>query len=1331
MLSRRRSLLLLRLLVLLSALGGSFFLANWSVVQAGTLSSISVTKSGGGYPDAGETATLDVVFTTATDVPIGGFIGIYLPSGYAFAGADNLSLSNLAVDGADPGAFSFVETYSPATSDSIRLTDVHLMLKTQGAVLSAGSTLSFALASVTVGGSCQANRDGWVATYESDGSTFIDGGWVNNETGYFTFVVCTPAVMGKLVDPDGAAVADQYVSLRSRDWSTYRSVQTDSEGYFYFFSLGQSSDMVLEAYAPTGVTYFDISPVLFDVPAPVSQPYNHGDVAFTRASILGKVYNPDGVTPLQGANIYVHDGSWSVSKWAGSESDGSFRLGGLGTGAYTMEFSSPWDSEGLVPPDGVSVSTIQGITVYYDGNSGHNGAIVFEQAKKTVTGTVKKPNGVAVTNARVEAYKENGSGWAQTGTDSQGQYTLSVGGGRWMLNVWPDYNGDSSSVDWTYNKGSTRVSFSNDNTAVESQAINFIVQVADCIIQGRITDPNGEVTSEITSYTSVNAWSKDNEAGGGGGNSGIIQPDGTFNFRVPSGTYELSIEHWGSAYGSPAQQKIVVEDADGNGNCDGKNVGTVKLLARSSTITGTVKDNNGQGVGDIWINAWKYEGGGWADATTGSTGAYSLPVTAGTWVVSISTDSGMMDGGYNEQQTTYIYDGVPVQVTVGDQEDSAGNNFTVKIADATISGRVVNNSGSTLTNLEMGYAFIETGTAGSGDGFGPMMYNTIGAPVNSGIFTLKVPAGTYNVNVSPPWGGGYCSSSSKEVTVGSGDTATVAITLDATDAVISGYLKNGSVDGETITGVWAEVFASSGSMDWISDNVNTNTGAYSLSVCAGDWHLGYWIDSSSADYMSEGMLDNKVTILSGETKTKNIVARKADATIRGVVVDPNGDSLSGVWVSVDTRSNDKVGGQFSRDEWFHNGSMTDSSGEYSIDIPSGTTYYVEAHLPPGLGLSYINPQRAPATPASGETVTVDLAFQEADATLTGQITQDEAARSAFVTGWSEGGGFSSTWANTGGNYTLSITSGNNWHIRAVYEAGTSCIRSREYVVSVGAGETSTQNIALTKSGTMPDSVTATFAATNQKTITLDDGTTINIPAGALASSGNVTVTVEPKAQLPSQSLASPLNFGYDITALDANGAEITSNFNSNVTITFPYSESDLTEFGISEDDLLAGYWDEASNTWHPARNISIDKDAHTVTITVNHLTDFSLFAAGTVDTSTEIVQATDSTLTPTPTPTSAVTPTESVSPTLTLAPTATTTPSPSVTPSLNATAIQLTATPTAAPLTSVVATLPQTGVGIGQASIFYLSRLAIVCGLIASLPTLSRLVQFLYAILRR
>jgi protocatechuate 3,4-dioxygenase beta subunit len=1178
------------------------------LVKAGNLSSISVQKSGGGYftqAQLGTDGSLDVSLTVAGEIEVGGKVVVYLTPDNSWDSI-NSNPVNVLLDGTN-GLVGFTALGS---GSSVNQSQDSITLETTGAAVPAGSTLSFTVPVVNIGSTCQKYQNNTIQTWTSDNS-LIDAG-----NGSFTLAVC-PAVVGVVKDPTNTVVSGVNMNLHTTNWSTALFDTTGSDGRFYFFGVA-SATMTLEGWAPSDVDYADPASQSVSVPAVGSQPLDVGTVSLTTPSIIGKTVKSDGVTPVGQAEVMAHNSSWSVQKWTQSDGSGDFILGGLGAGTYTLEFRTPWNSTGLVAPNSQSVITYDGTTVYFNGDDSSNNCtgtpcnpkVKFTAATKTVSGTVKKPDGTAISNANVEAYKEMGQGWMQTQTNGSGEYSLTMGGGNWMVSPRANYGGDASQIDWTYNKMPTRVAFA-DGTGVETKTVNFTVQLADCSVTGTVKDPNGNTISNANQYVWVSAWSRE-----GGGNGNNVNADGTFHFKVPEGSYHLSVSAWGTDYGSPAEQKFTVADANSDGNCDGYAAGTIRMVSKNATITGTVKDSNNAAVSGVRVSGWQFDSPGWGEATTGSNGAYSIAVTPGTYMLSISVDPGMYDSGYSNTSTTYIYDGNPVQTTVAANQTSSGNNFTVKIADKTISGRVVNSNGDTLTDLEMGYAFVETTNSGSGPG--PMMYSSMGAGVQNGTFTLKVPSGSYSIGVMTPPGSGYCTGSSATVDMsGAATDGSAVITMVAADATISGNLKNGSTTGSNLTGIQAEIFAHSGTTNFANDSVDTTDGSYSLSVCPGDWYMGFWIEPSEG-YMSQPPSDNKITVTSGQSVTKHLVAKQADATVTGTITDPNGSALSGAWVSVDTRSN-STAGSFDREGMFFTGDMSGSDGSYSINVPSGQTYYVEAHLPPGY--SYINPKRKAVTPGTNATVTANLQFTQSDATISGTVTQSGTTKSAFVTGWSENGGYSSTSSSGSGSYSLSVTAGDTWHVRAIWESGTSFVRSTEQVVIPASGSNSL-DLALTQSGSMPESTSTTFNATNQKTITLSNGVTISIPAGALASSGNVTVTVTPKSQLPNQSLASPISYGYEIKAFDSNGAEITSNFNSNVSIVIPYTASDLSDLGITEEELLGGYWDSATNSWRNASNVAVDTDNNTVTITINHFTDFALFTAGKTGTGTVLGSST-------------------------------------------------------------------------------------------------------------
>src|SRR5207237_5916729 len=116
---------------------------------------------------------------------------------------------------------------------------------------------------------------------------------------------------------------------------------------------------------------------------------------------------------------------------------------------------------------------------------------------------------------------------------------------------------------------------------------------------------------------------------------------------------------------------------------------------------------------------------------------------------------------------------------------------------------------------------------------------------------------------------------------------------------------------------------------------------------------------------------------------------------------------------------------------------------------------------------------------------------------------------------------------------------------------TTAYQSAKAAVSVPVGGSASLDMALLQSSTVPAAASLTFDVSQLQTFTLSDGTQIIIPAGAFGSSGNATLQITPKTQIPISLENQPLTIAYSFTALDASGQPITQ-FNSAVSIVLHY-----------------------------------------------------------------------------------------------------------------------------------------------------------------------------------
>lgn len=1059
--------------------------------------------------------------------------------------------------------------------------------------------------------------------------------------------------------PTGAtAIAKAEMYLHNSDWSVSswggRTFANGAISYYaddFWYNGGPSQQtcpigaITLEANPPFGVTtYAKAADKIATLPGDANTFYAT-PIIMSAIQLQGRLNNPavgsgqyDYVT---NSNVSFRPSDFSPTgfKNTQSDADGIFKMGGLTVGTYIIEFMMPWQSgyEGISAPDQIQIeidSTSKVKTV-----SGSNACPVFTTscdlgdidyiiATKTISGTLKDSDGTPITSGRIQAFKEMGMGQAQSEVDASGNYSLTVGGGTWGLRPEPNWD-PSNPPDWSY-CGMPKFFVFQSGTGVETKTsastggqTNFTIKRTNLTITGDVVYPNG---SPLTGQGGVEVRSKE-----GCGTFAQLDGTGHFSTKVAPGTYNVMVQIWDQTYSAPSTQTITVSTS----NYD---IGTLTLTEKKDTITGRVWNDvdgdgvydSGEGISGQQINASKMSkkfdefggpgsgpmmgpgGGDFTGTTSGNNGAYSLKVTPGTWMINLMSDPGMM-GGYSNTQTNYIYTGSPLQVNVTSSASGAtfpDNNFKITAADATIKGKVVDAAGNGISGI-WGFAFADAG------GGGPMMGAGMGAPIQNGIFTIKVPAGTYNVGVQfPPESSGYTPASSTETTIIAGETKSINITVKPNNSRIKVNFKD--TNGNAITTLsQANIFADNGAgghmfkMLYGSDLISGST---TLSVSEGTWSIGYFIDPTENNYMSEPMSkDNGITVTSvhdaNNPAVLNITLRSSDSTISGTVTDPTGTALAGVWISTDNR---KASGFSAGGPMFMMGDATDSNGSYSISIPAGT-YKVQAFLPPSMG--YINPDGVEVTVSATSPGTANLQFTQSDAAITGSVYLSAVKKGAFISAYSDKGGYSETNANSG-DFTLNVTKNDTWYLRAMYESGSDFYQSTINEVIMGGATAKSQNLTLTKASfTLPDAVSSTFDYTNAKKISLGNGFSISIPAGAIpptssATGNNITISISPTAQLSTQNKSIPIGIGYEITATDDSGSLITSNFNDNVTITIPYTATYLEEaLGSSDETLLDnGYWDTTTSTWKGITGTTIDTTAKTISFTVNHFTTFSILS---------------------------------------------------------------------------------------------------------------------------
>jgi len=978
-----------------------------------------------------------------------------------------------------------------------------------------------------------------------------------------------PSIVGTVTVPGGAPASWAFVQVHNNDWTIFAGSPADENGNYaigglpngtYTIEAMPSPDSPFSKSASQNVTVDGTKKTI--------------NLQLTTPLIVGWAYDGQDQS-VRDAFVNLHNGDWSISHFVPpTGSDGRFSFGGVTPGTYHLEVNPPWDKPNLMRPEPLTITVIDETSYTVEGSGyewvtvgGTTGLkITFPQASKTINGTVTKQGGGAVSNAQVFAFQEKGAGFAWTATDSNGQYSLGVSGGKWMVAVGPSHE-SASAIDWAYTGLPKPVSFAKDSSP-ETKVVDFQVVTATAQVTGQVVAPDGETPVQ---HAHVEVRNSTGQGNGGGPDMG-----GNFTVNVPPGTYQVMVFlPPDSPFGSPPAQTVTVSDTQT------VDVGTLQLTQKNSQIKGVVTGPSGKGVSSAQVVAWNQKGG-FAEATTGSDGTYTLNVSAGSWeVMVVPTDN-----------SSYVYSGPPKRITVEDNQIKTGVSFPVVFADATIQGRVVG----------------DTETVSSLYGFAVAMdeYSGYGGPLEAGRFEIKVPSGTYNVSGGLPPGSPFMLNAANNVVVGIGETKKVELSLVANDKKITGMIRNQAGQPITDENLFLEVFAvnNTGSFQHTVAEKDQVTGewSYELNVSAGQWQIGYFVDPStgyiSKPPMGEG---SSVTLSSGDTSTAyHIDLYSASAQISGRVTLPNGSGVPYAFVGAEQVKSDSVRG---RDAFFVD-TMTDADGYYTLNVPAGT-YEVHAGLPPKKmrTSNLIHPAPVEVTLSEEGTTTVNLQFGQATASISGSAKIGSNGVPALIWAWTETGGYAEIDANADGSFTLPVKGGNTWHIGAAYESDNGFFEAAEQAVTVPASGTVTASLSLSAvTQSMPGAVSVTFPANQMKIIDLANGTKIQVPAGALGVNGNVTVTAKPTAGLRKQKDSVPIGFGYELTALDANGRVIKS-FNSAVTVTFPYDPNSLPS-GVTENDLVPAYWDEESGTWQKVGSAVVDTVNHTITVKVGH---FSLW----------------------------------------------------------------------------------------------------------------------------
>ncbi len=688
---------------------------------------------------------------------------------------------------------------------------------------------------------------------------------------------------------------------------------------------------------------------------------------------------------------------------------------------------------------------------------------------------------------------------------------------------------------------------------------NFILSTASKTITGTVVDSGGVGVSTAGIFCRPVATST---AGGasGFGTGAQTSTTGAFTVKVTEGVYTCGVFKPGMP--SVSDKQITV---GASANTPTTLAFVLDASSTSLTITGTVKDDSGNAIPYAGISGRKVtstsdttalggDSSNFVGGPTDSNGAYTLYVSAGTWVVEAFAP------GFGKLGTKTI----TISTSSSSGQDFSAENTTFR----TITGTAT--SGGVAAQGVMVRAETSNGSNGN-----------MTASAADGTYTIKVPDGTYNVSCFFP-GVGDSAAVGGAITLSSGTATAVRNCTAGTLVTVTVQITDGSAG---ITGAGVDVRDSNGRGNFT--NVSTISGiyaVYTVKVPPGTYTV-------RAGHPTYGKLGETASVSADGTITYTTAGGIGAAFAVTGTVTGDGTALSGAWVSLigtPTGSTNKV----------FTGGQTASNGTFSVSVPAGS-YRLRVDKP-----GYKSPAESTAT-VTAATAVGTIALTTAGRTITGSVTLSGSGISnAFVDANDGAGGYAVSQTDASGAYSLAVDNG-TWTLRAHapgYTGGPT-------PVTVLNNSPSSQTITLTAiSGftvkpEKPETVTPTSGGFLTNT-DIGSNFKLNIPANALGTGSNAaTVTTKQNTAMPNPSSGSILSKNaVTISAVGSDGSKISS-LSDSVTITLPYDEANLPS-GASEANLVIGTWNDATQTYDTLPT-TVDTVNNTLTAMVSHFSDFA------------------------------------------------------------------------------------------------------------------------------
>ncbi|TNC42929.1 carboxypeptidase regulatory-like domain-containing protein, partial [Mumia zhuanghuii] len=489
----------------------------------------------------------------------------------------------------------------------------------------------------------------WTGTYASeywdDAKDSSSASVINLADGSVTHAdaVLEPAasIAGTVHDDAGQPLSDTWVVAYQKVGDSYRWATggyADETGTYRLSGLGADTYRVEFASETHAGEYWNDKPSLGeadDVVLTTGEARTGVNAVLAEgASITGTVTGADS-RPLEGAEITVYEadeewGGWSPVTYASTDDSGHYVATALAAGTYRVKIE-PQDSRHTDEywNDAVSLDEADDITVAAEADvSGIDAALSLGSS---ITGRVTLAGGGNLTDITVTAFAwddETGWDWAADGeVASDGTYLVAgLPAGSYTLG----FSSSSATFARQYWKGRSTL-YSADRIAVEASAAltgKDVTLSRAAKVSGLVRSETGRLADvSVSAYTweaSTSSWTY--------ADSTITNDDGSYALDgLPPGTYRVGFED-SEGHFAPEFYDDTPTLAEATGVTVTAGASTRlndAVLARASSVSGTVTRRNGAPLNEIEVTAhrWDALAKDWeavAWDTTGTDGAYVL-----------------------------------------------------------------------------------------------------------------------------------------------------------------------------------------------------------------------------------------------------------------------------------------------------------------------------------------------------------------------------------------------------------------------------------------------------------------------------------------------------------------------------------------------------------------------------------------------------------------------------------------------------------------------------------------------------------------------------------